>query len=335
MVDTKKKLPIAIEDIYEAKNVIKPYARVTPLIQSMFLTAKTQGQVFLKLENMQLAGSFKFRGAFNKIAHLTQAEKDKGVIAASAGNHAQGVALTAKLLGIKSTIIMPETAPEAKVKATEGYGSKVILHGTVFEEAKAYCEKIVEETGVTYIHPYDDEFIIAGQGTIGLEILDAIWDVDTVIVPVGGGGMIAGIAVAMKTFNPNIAIIGVQAENIHGMTSSFYEGKKVGYNKAPTIADGCAIEFPGDLTYQVAEQLVDGMVTVSEEEIELAMKDLIQRTKIVVEGSGALPTAAILSGKVDQYVNKKKVVTVVSGGNVDLKRITDVIGHFSVANELH
>lgn len=229
---------------------------------------------------------------------------------------------------------MPETAPKAKVEATEGYGSKVILHGAGFDDAKAYCEKIVEETGVTYIPPYDDEFVMAGQGTIGLEILDSIWDVDTVIVPVGGGGLIAGIAVAMKTFNPNINIIGVQADNIHGMTASFRAGHKVGYKKAATIADGCAVEFPGNLTFEVVEELVDDMVTVSEQEIELAMKDLIQRTKIVVEGAGALATAAILSGKVDDYVNGKKVVAVVSGGNVDLNRITDVIGHFSVANEL-
>jgi threonine dehydratase len=164
--------------------------------------------------------------------------------------------------------------------------------------------------------------------------LDSIWDVDTVIVPVGGGGLISGIAVAMKTFNPNINIIGVQADNIHGMTASFRAGKKVGYKKAATIADGCAVEFPGNLTFEVVEELVDDMVTVSEQEIEVAMKDLIQRTKIVVEGAGALATAAILSGKVDKYVNGKKVVAVVSGGNVDLNRITDVIGHFSVANEL-
>ncbi|WP_159721832.1 bifunctional threonine ammonia-lyase/L-serine ammonia-lyase TdcB [Enterococcus sp. CSURQ0835] len=334
MTKDMEKLPVTIEDIHEAKNVVKQYGRVTPLIQSMFLTAQTGGQVFLKLENMQLTGSFKFRGAFNKIAHLSQTEKDRGVIAVSAGNHAQGVALTSKLLGIESTIVMPETAPKAKVEATEGYGSKVILHGSGFDEAKAYCEKIVEETGVTYIPPYDDECVMAGQGTIGLEILDQIWDVDTVLVPVGGGGLISGIAVAMKTFNPHINIIGVQAENIHGMTASYEAGKIVGHKEGTTIADGCAVEYPGNLTFDVVEALVDDMVTVSETEIELAMKDLIQRTKIVVEGAGGLATAAILAGKVDKYVNGKKVVAVVSGGNVDLKRITDVIGHMSVANEL-
>ncbi|MBV7390178.1 MULTISPECIES: bifunctional threonine ammonia-lyase/L-serine ammonia-lyase TdcB [Enterococcus] len=327
-------LPVTIEDIHEAKNVVKQYGRKTPLIQSMFLTAKTGGEVYLKLENMQLTGSFKFRGAYNKIAHLTEEEKNRGVIAVSAGNHAQGVALTSKLLGIKSTIVMPVTAPKAKVEATEGYGSEVILHGESFDEARAYCEKIVEETGVTYIAPYDDEYVMAGQGTIGLEILDDLWDVDTVLVPVGGGGLIAGIAVALKTFNPHINIIGVQAENIHGMTASYEAGKIVSHKEAATIADGTAVAVPGTLTFEVVEALVDDMVVVSEEEIEAAMKDLIQRTKIVVEGSGALATAAILAGKVDKYVNNKKAVCVVSGGNVDLKRIIDVIGHFSVANEL-
>ncbi|OQO71307.1 threonine ammonia-lyase [Enterococcus villorum] len=334
MIKETVKLPISIETINEARKNIKEYVRTTPLIQTMFLSAFTGGQVFLKLENMQLTGSFKFRGAFNKIVQLTEEEKRQGVIAVSAGNHAQGVALTSKLLGIKSTIVMPETAPMAKVKATENYGAKVILHGKGFDEAKEYCEMLVEQTEVTYIPPYDDAYVMAGQGTVGLEILDAAWDVDTVLVPVGGGGLIAGIATALKSFNEHIQVIGVQAENIHGMTASYNEGKRIGHKINPTIADGCAVEYPGKLTFEVVKELVDDMITVTEEEIEVAMKDLIQRTKIIVEGSGALATAAILSGKVDKYVHGKKVIAIVSGGNVDLNKIIDVIGHFTLANEL-
>lgn len=333
MVETISTLPLTIEDIHEAKNVISEYARVTPLIKSYYMSSISGGEVYTKLENMQLTGSFKFRGAFNKIAHLTEEQKSHGVIACSAGNHAQGVALTSKLLGIKSTIVMPKTAPKAKVDATRGYGSEVILFGESFDEAKEKCEAIVKETGVTYIHPYDDKFVMAGQGTIGLEILDQIWDVDNVIVPVGGGGLIAGIAVALKTFNPNIKIVGVQAENIHGMTSSFKERKITPHKEAATIADGCAVETPGTLTFEVVNSLVDEMVLVSEEELEVAMKDLIQRGKIIVEGAGALAAAAIISGKVDHLLPNKKTVAIVSGGNVDLQRIKDTVDHFIVSTE--
>jgi len=321
-------LPLRIEAIHEARRILRPYARVTPLLQTMFMTAQTGGEVYLKLENLQLTGSFKFRGAFNKIAHLTEEEKAKGVIACSAGNHAQGVALTSRLLGIKATIVMPEAAPQAKVDATKGYGAEVVLHGDSFDAAKAHCEKLVEDTGMTYIPPYDDESVMAGQGTIGLEIIDELWDVDTIIVPVGGGGLIAGIAVAAKTLNPDIKIIGVQADNIHGMTASYHAGKMVTHREDATIADGCAVAYPGELTYEVVANLVDDMITVSEAEIETAMKDLVQRTKVIVEGAGALASAAIISGKANKYVNGKKVVAVVSGGNVDLGRIEDVIDHF-------
>lgn len=257
-------LPITIKDIKKAQNTVKQYARETPLIQSMFLTAKTGGEVYLKLENMQLTGSFKFRGAFNKIAQLSQEEKDRGVIACSAGNHAQGVALTSKLLGIKSIIVMPKGAPQAKVDATRGYGAEVMLEGEQFDDSKAFCEAYAKENNITYIPPYDDAEVMAGQGTIGLEILDHLWDVDTVLVPVGGGGLISGVAVALKSFNPNIQVIGVQAENCHGMTASFRERKKVHHDEAPTIADGCHVAYPGELTFEVVNQIVDNMVLVTE-----------------------------------------------------------------------
>ncbi|PEM23046.1 bifunctional threonine ammonia-lyase/L-serine ammonia-lyase TdcB [Bacillus wiedmannii] len=327
-------LPLNIGNIKKAQKILDGNARKTPLVKSFYLTSKTGGEIYLKLENMQLTGSFKFRGAFNKISNLTDEEKERGVIACSAGNHAQGVALSSHLLKIKSKIVMPTSAPQAKVDATRGYGSEVILYGDTFDDAKAKCEEIIQETGETYLHPYDDVEVMAGQGTIGLDILDDMWDVDTVIVPVGGGGIISGISVALKSFNPSINIIGVQAENVHGMKASYDAGEIVSHYKAPTIADGCAVKIPGNLTFEIVKELVDDIVTVSEEELEVAMKDLLQRGKAVVEGAGALATAALLAGKVDKYVHGKKVVAVISGGNVDLKRISSVCEHFFVANEV-
>ncbi|PGC51568.1 threonine ammonia-lyase [Bacillus toyonensis] len=327
-------LPLNIGNIKKAQEILDGNARKTPLVKSFYLTSKTGGEIYLKLENMQLTGSFKFRGAFNKISQLTNEEKERGVIACSAGNHAQGVALSSHLLKIKSKIVMPTSAPQAKVDATRGYGSEVILYGDTFDDAKAKCEEIIKETGETYLHPYDDVEVMAGQGTIGLDILDDMWDVDTVIVPIGGGGIISGIAVALKSFNPSINIIGVQADNVHGMKASYDAGEIVSHYKAPTIADGCAVKIPGNLTFEIVKNLVDDIVTVSEEELEVAMKDLLQRGKAVVEGAGALATAALLAGKVDKYVKGKKVVAVISGGNVDLKRISSVCEHFFVANEV-
>ncbi|MDR4138099.1 bifunctional threonine ammonia-lyase/L-serine ammonia-lyase TdcB [Bacillus cereus] len=327
-------LPLNIGNIKKAQKILDGNARKTPLVKSFYLTSKTGGEIYLKLENMQLTGSFKFRGAFNKISQLTNEEKERGVIACSAGNHAQGVALSSHLLKIQSKIVMPTSAPQAKVDATRGYGSEVILYGDTFDDAKAKCEEIIKETGETYLHPYDDVEVMAGQGTIGLDILDDMWDVDTVIVPIGGGGIISGIAVALKSFNPSINIIGVQADNVHGMKASYDAGEIVSHYKAPTIADGCAVKIPGNLTFEIVKDLVDEIVTVTEEELEVAMKDLLQRGKAVVEGAGALATAALLAGKVDKYVQGKKVVAVISGGNVDLKRISSVCEHFFVANEV-
>ncbi|HCY9556915.1 TPA: bifunctional threonine ammonia-lyase/L-serine ammonia-lyase TdcB [Staphylococcus aureus] len=320
---------VSLGDIEEAKASIKPFIRRTPLIKSMYLSQNiTKGNVYLKLENMQFTGSFKFRGASNKINHLSDEQKAKGIIGASAGNHAQGVALTAKLLGIDATIVMPETAPQAKQQATKGYGAKVILKGKNFNETRVYMEELAKENGMTIVHPYDDKFVMAGQGTIGLEILDDIWNVNTVIVPVGGGGLIAGIATALKSFNPSIHIIGVQSENVHGMAESFYKRDLTEHRVDSTIADGCDVKVPGEQTYEVVKHLVDEFILVTEEEIEHAMKDLMQRAKIITEGAGALPTAAILSGKINnKWLEDKNVVALVSGGNVDLTRVSGVIEH--------
>ncbi|MBA4603684.1 bifunctional threonine ammonia-lyase/L-serine ammonia-lyase TdcB [Thermoactinomyces mirandus] len=332
MID--KHLPLSINDVKKARNTLLGNHRKTPLVKSFYLTSRTGGEIYLKLENMQLTGSFKFRGAFNKISNLTEEEKVRGVIACSAGNHAQGVALSSHLLGIRSKIVMPTTAPQAKVDATRGYGSEVVLYGDTFDDAKAKCEEIIQETGETYLHPYDDVEVMAGQGTIGLEILDDMWDVDTVIVPIGGGGLVSGVAVALKSFNPSIHVIGVQADHVHGMKASYDKGEITEHYIAPTIADGCAVKIPGDLTFEIVRELVDDIVTVSEGEIEVAMKDLLQRAKAVVEGAGALATAALLAGKIDKYTKGKRVVAIVSGGNVDLQRISNVCEHFFVANEL-
>lgn len=234
--------------------------------------------------------------------------------------------MTAKLLGIDATVVMPEEAPLAKQQATAGYGANVVLHGTTFNDSRLYMEQLAAEKGLTIVHPYDDREVMAGQGTIGLEILDAIWNVDTVIVPVGGGGLISGIATALKSFNPSIHIIGVQSENVHGMTASFEAGTITSHHADFTLADGTDVAIPGELTFPVVQNLVDEMILVSEKEIATAMKDLMQRTKIVTEGAGALPTAALLSGKIDpQWLTDKNIVALVSGGNVDLTRVSGII----------
>lgn len=334
MDNINSELSTTIKDIREAQYILKGNSRISPLVKSFYLSGKSEAEVFLKLENMQLTGSFKFRGAFNKISHLSEEEKRKGVIACSAGNHSQGVALSCHLQGVKSKIVMPLDAPKAKISATEGYGAEVVLYGDSFDEAKKKCSEIKKITGETFVAPYDDPYVMAGQGTIGLEILDELWDVDTVLIPVGGGGLISGMAIALKAFNPSINVIGVQAQRVHGMTASFEEGEITSHKEGSTLADGCAVQTPGILTFKVVKELVTDMILVSEDEIELAMKDLIQRTKSVVEGGGALATAAILSGKADRYVKNKKVVAVVSGGNVDLERISSIMDHFLTANEL-
>lgn len=322
---------ITLRDAVEAAHFIhQEGGRVTPLLESMFLSRTvTHGNVFLKLENMQLTGSFKFRGAFNKIIHLSDEQKARGVITASAGNHAQGVALTSKLLGINATVVMPTGAPIAKQKATAGYGAKVVLHGDTFDESRAFMEQKAADEGLTIVDPYNDQDVIAGQGSIGIEIIRQLWDVDTVIVPVGGGGLISGIAAVLKSYNPSIHIVGVQSENVHGMTASLDAGKITTQSNGKTLADGTAVATPGSITFRYAEHFVDDMVLVSEEEIARAMKDLMQRTKIIAEGAGALPTAALESHKIDEkWLKGKKIVALVSGGNVDLEQVADNINHF-------
>ena len=317
---------VTLQDIKNAKDTIKDIVKKTDILESVKLSAMTGANVFYKCENLQKTGSFKLRGACNKIANLTDEEKAKGVIASSAGNHAQGVALGAKMTGIKATIVMPATAPLAKVTATKGYGAEVVLNGLVYDDAYSKAVELQKETGATFLHPFDDEHVIAGQGTIGLEILEQLnGNVDTILCPIGGGGIIAGIAVAAKGINPNIKIVGVQTANIPSMHESMKNGEVTTAFNDTTIADGIAVKTPGNVTFDIIKDLVDEVIVVEEEEIAQGMLFIMENQKGVAEGSGAVSTAALLSGK---YVPQKdeNVVCIISGGNVDVNTVYRVIG---------
>lgn len=314
---------VKLEDIQTAHKNIEKSIKRTPLMECVTLEAMVGGKVFFKLENLQKTGSFKVRGALNRIAHLTEEEKKRGVIASSAGNHAQGIALGATKSGIKSTIVMPATAPIAKISATKDFGAEVILCGEVYDDAYAKAREIEKETGAVFLHPFDDEHVIAGQGTIGLEILEEESDIDLVVVPVGGGGILAGIATAIKSINPNIQVIGVEAENAPSMTAALHTGESCEVAATQTIADGIAVRKVGEKTLALAKEYVDGMVTVNEAEIANAILFLLEKSKVVAEGAGATALAALLSGKVD--CKGKKVCAVISGGNIDINLVDRVI----------
>ncbi len=316
---------ISIDDVEKARDVIKGIVRKTPIKRSASLSDITGADFYLKLENFQRTGSFKVRGALNKIDSLSAAERAKGVVAASAGNHAQGVAYAATKAGVKADIFMPVDATHAKVVATKGYGATVHLAGTdyqsAFEAARVYCE----EKGATYVHAFDDPFIMAGQGTLGLEILDDVPDVDTVLVPIGGGGLIAGIATAIRARKPGVRIVGVQAEGASTVAPSLNKGHVVVADEVKTMADGIACRRLGDLTFDVIKDLVDEVVTVTEGEIAAAILFLLERTKATVEGAGAVSLAAAMHGKVD--LKGRTAVAVISGGNIDMTLLSRIIQH--------
>ena len=319
-------LKVNLEDVKKAEEVLKSIVKETPLQESKELSAKLGANVYYKCENLQKTGAFKIRGAYNKIMKLDDEAKKKGLIASSAGNHAQGVALGAKMTGINATIVMPATAPLAKVTATKGYGAEVVLNGEVYDDAYAKAVEIQKETGATFLHPFDDEYVIAGQGTIGLEIFKQLNEnVDTILCPIGGGGIIAGIAVAAKGLNPNVKIIGVQTSNIPSMKVSKENGKVTTAFNGATIADGIAVKTPGNTTFEIINELVDEVITVSEEEIAQGMLFLMEHQKVVAEGAGAVTTAALLSGKYKPQKDEN-VVCVISGGNVDVNTLYRVIG---------
>nr|CAD67960.1 putative threonine dehydratase catabolic [Thermotoga sp. RQ2] len=313
---------ITLEDIKEAQRTLKNVVHRTALAYSSVLSEVTGGEIYLKMENLQKTGSFKIRGAYNKIAHLSEEERKRGVVAASAGNHAQGVALAAQIFGIHATIVMPKYAPLSKITKTRNLGAQVILEGNIFDEAYEAALRIQEKTGAVFVHPFNDPHVIAGQGTIGLEIMEDLPDVEVVVVPVGGGGLISGVSVAIKSMNPEVKVIGVQTENMPSMIASLRRGRAERVEGKPTLADGIAVKKPGDLTFELVKKYVDEMVVVNEEEIADAILFLLEQAKVVAEGAGAVGVAAVLN-KLD--VKGKKVAIVISGGNIDVNMIDRII----------
>ena len=309
-------------EIELAQSKIQRAIRRTPMVYSDTFSKLTGKEVFLKLENLQKAGSFKIRGAYYKLSRLSPSVRKKGVVAASAGNHAQGVAFASSLLGIRSTIVMPEGASLAKQMATRSYGGEVILFGHDTDEALGYAKKMAEG-GKTFIHPFDDEQVIAGQGTIGLEILEEVPGVEAIIVPVGGGGLISGIATIVKKRKPRVKIIGVQSAHAPSAYLSLKEKKIVEVKVKPTLADGIAIRRVGEITFPIIQKKVDEIVTVQEDEIASAILMLMERKRVVAEGAGAAPLAALLSRRWE--IRPKKVVLVISGGNIDVHLLDRII----------
>lgn len=312
---------LTLDSLYQAAFALKGVARVTDLIRAprMF----PDNEVYLKTENLQLTGSFKLRGAYNRIARLSDEEKERGVVACSAGNHSQGVALAAQKAGLNAVICIPDGAPISKVEATRAYGAEVVLVPGVYDDAYEKAIEIAKESGRTLIHPFDDDDVIAGQGSIALEILSALPEMDTCIVPVGGGGLISGMAFAIKALKPTCRVIGVQAAGAASMRHAFDEHRRVPLERVSTIADGIAVKMPGEKTFEYCRRYVDDIVTVSDDEIASAILSLMEQQKLVAEGAGAVSVAAAMAGKVD--LAGRKTVCLVSGGNIDVTILSRVI----------
>ena len=310
-----------INEIYNAQKVLSGVLRKTPLIWSRRINP--DADIYIKPENMQFTGSFKLRGAYYKISQLSEEEKTRGVVACSAGNHAQGVAFGASHNGIKALICLPAGAPISKVDATKGYGAEVCLVPGVYDDAYQKAIQLRDEMGYTFVHPFDDPKVIAGQGTIGLEILEDMPDVEAVIVPIGGGGLISGVAFALKTLRPDIKVYGVQSSGAPSMVASLQEGKIQHLSSVSTIADGIAVKEPGINTFEMCNKYVDEVVTVSDDEVAAAILALIEQHKIVSEGAGAVAAAAAMFNKLP--IKGKKVVCLVSGGNIDVTTLSRVI----------
>jgi threonine dehydratase len=315
---------IKFEDIEKAKALISDQLIKTPVTYSSTLSEEVGCEVFLKLENLQLTGAYKVRGALNRLMQLSDEDKKRGVIASSAGNHAQGVALAAKKLGIKATIVMPETTPLAKIQGTKKFGARVVLHGNFYDEAYEEALRLQKENNLVFIHPFNDPDIIAGQGTIGLEVFKSKPELDVLVVPIGGGGLISGIAVAMKKLNPNIKIVGVEAQQMAAMKASVEAGKIVTIDKKKTIADGIAVTTVKENTFEIVSKYVDEIVTVSELEMANAILMLLEVEKVLTEGAGAAGFAALKYHKI-KGINGKRVGVIVSGGNIDVNFLSKVI----------
>jgi len=317
-------MTVSLTDIRAAAARLQGIINLTPMILDEHLSAEIGANAFLKAECLQRSGSFKVRGAFNKISQLTDEEKLRGVITASAGNHAQGVALAAKLNGIKATIVLPEFAPLTKVVATRALGAEIILYGLSFDEAVAHSRKLQAEHGFTYVHAFDDELVIAGQGTIGVEIAESHPETTVIVVPIGGGGIISGIAIAAKTLLPNVKVYGVQAANVAPVNLSLAAGEPVETEFHPTIADGIAVKRPGEITLPIIRAFVDEVVEVSEDEIARGIFHCAQNAHLVVEGAGASGVAALLAKKIRLKADDK-VCAVLAGGNIDGNLLTRII----------
>jgi threonine dehydratase len=315
--------PVSPHDIAEAREVLRGITLQTPMLESRVLSEHVGGPVFLKCENLQRTGSFKSRGAYVRISRLTDAERGRGVVAASAGNHAQGVAFAAALLGAKATVVMPEGAPLPKIAATRSYGAEIILHGRTVEDALAHAMALAQDNGSVFIHPFEHRDIVAGQGTVGLEILEQCPDVATIAVPVGGGGLAAGLSVAVQEA-PQVRVIGVQAEAVAPVPDSLAAGHPVSVASRPTMADGIAVARPGTLAVEILAALADRVVTVSEENLSRALLICLERAKQVVEPAGAAGVAALLE---HPHAFEPPVVAVLSGGNIDPLLLSKLLRH--------
>jgi len=315
---------LELADVLDARDRVAETARHTPLDYSHTFSAMTGAEVHLKLENVQRTGSFKIRGATNRIATLSPDEQAAGVVTASAGNHAQGVALSATRMGVDSKIVMPEYAPISKVKATRNYGADVVLHGDDYDEAAERAHEIEREGGRTYVHAFDDPMVMAGQGTIGLEILEDLPEVDTVVVSIGGGGLISGVATVLAAHDSDVRVVGVQAEGASSVAESLRKGRRVELDRVDTIADGIATRTVGERTFEVIRERVDEVVTVSDADIAITVSALLERSKALVEGAGAVPLTAVLESAFD-FEPGETIVPVISGGNIDLNILSTVI----------
>lgn len=318
MCDTKT---LTLDNVYKANYVLKNVVRKTDVLYAPKL--KPGAEIYLKTENLQVTGSFKVRGAYYKMSKLTDEEKKRGVIACSAGNHAQGVALAAQRNGMKAVICLPDSAPISKVEATKSYGAEICLVEGVYDDAYQKALQLRDEEGYTFIHPFDDPDVIAGQGTIALELSEQVPDMDTIIVPIGGGGLISGIAYTIKNLNPNVKVYGVQASGAPSMLNSIHDSHIEALDSVFTIADGIAVKQPGSLTYDICSEYVDEIVTVTDDEISAAILALMEQHKLVTEGAGAVAVAAAMFGKVD--IEGKKTVCLLSGGNIDVTILSRVI----------
>ena len=316
-----KEKRLTLDHVYKANYILRSVVRQTDVLYAPKLKPGTE--LYLKTENLQLTGSFKVRGAYYKMSQLTQEERERGVIACSAGNHAQGVALAAQKKGIKAVICLPDGAPISKVEATRSYGAEICLVEGVYDDAYQKAQQLRDEKGYTFIHPFDDPDVIAGQGTIALELAEQVPDMDAVIVPIGGGGLISGIAYTLKNLNPNVKIYGVQASGAPSMLNSIHDAHIETLDSVFTIADGIAVKQPGSITYEICSKYVDEIVTVTDDEISAAILALMEQHKLVTEGAGAVAVAAAMFGKMD--LTGKKTVCLLSGGNIDVTILSRVI----------